>query len=187
MCFLFFWVFLWVGWGGGGGGSSLSFVCFLLSTTSSPSLWWWREGGGGGKGVRFFRVQLFVIGGGGYTQCKKVGGGECRYGIITTNRKSLYFQGGLSVCRLLFNSFSKLKIDENYKEKKEAVLLTTKFNSASGPALCLTAGCRGRFTFIGGRPFFHTHFREKGDPHGIKRNGKKSCSFKWRAIIRQRS
>lgn len=25
---------------------------------------------------------------------------------------------GLSVCRLLFNSFSKLKIDENYKEKR---------------------------------------------------------------------
>ena len=28
------------------------------------------------------------------------------------------FSRGLSVCRLLFNSFSKLKIDENYKEKR---------------------------------------------------------------------
>ena len=42
-----------------------------------------------------------------------------------------------------------------------AVLLTTKFNSASGPALCLTAGCRGRFTFIGGRPFFILIFERK--------------------------
>ena len=76
-------------------------------------------------------------------------------------QKKPLFSRGLSVCRLLFNSFSKLKIDENYKEKKEAVLLTTKFNSASGPALCLTAGCRGRFTFIGGRPFFILIFERK--------------------------
>ena len=41
---------------------------------------------------------------------------------------------------------------EKYR-KKEAVSLTTKFNSASGPAYCLTAGCRRRFIFIGGRPF----------------------------------
>ena len=32
-------------------------------------------------------------------------------------KKSL-FSRSLSVCRLLFNSFSKLKIDENYKEKR---------------------------------------------------------------------
>ena len=76
-------------------------------------------------------------------------------------QKKPLFSRGLSVCRLLFNSFSKLKIDENYKEKMEAVLLTTKFNSASGPALCLTAGCRGRFTFIGGRPFFILIFERK--------------------------
>lgn len=29
------------------------------------------------------------------------------------------------------------------------------------------------FHFYRWTPFFHTHFREKGDPHGIKRNGKK--------------
>ena len=34
------------------------------------------------------------------------------------NQKKPLFSRGLSVCRLLFNSFSKLKIDENYKEKR---------------------------------------------------------------------
>ncbi len=43
---------------------------------------------------------------------------------------------------------------EKYR-KKEAVSLTTKFNSASGPVYCMAAGCRGRFTFIGGRPFLY--------------------------------
>ena len=33
-------------------------------------------------------------------------------------RKKPLFSRGLSVCRHLFNSFSKLKIDENYKEKR---------------------------------------------------------------------
>ena len=33
-------------------------------------------------------------------------------------QKKPLFSMGLSVCRLLFNSFSKLKIDENYKEKR---------------------------------------------------------------------
>ena len=33
-------------------------------------------------------------------------------------QKKPLFSKGLSVCRLLFNSFSKLKIDENYKEKR---------------------------------------------------------------------
>ena len=33
-------------------------------------------------------------------------------------QKNPLFSRGLSVCRLLFNSFSKLKIDENYKEKR---------------------------------------------------------------------
>lgn len=33
-------------------------------------------------------------------------------------QKKPLFSWGLSVCRLLFNSFSKLKIDENYKEKR---------------------------------------------------------------------
>ena len=79
-------------------------------------------------------------------------------------QKKPLFSRGLSVCRLLFNSFSKLKIDENYKEKKEAVLLTTKFNSASGPALCLTADCRGRFTFKVGALFSYLFSRERRSP-----------------------
>ena len=33
-------------------------------------------------------------------------------------QKKPLFSRGLRVCRLLFNSFSKLKIDENYKEKR---------------------------------------------------------------------
>ena len=33
------------------------------------------------------------------------------------------------------------------------------------------------FHFYRWTPFFHTHFREKGDPHGIKRNGKKKLLF----------
>ena len=33
-------------------------------------------------------------------------------------QKKPLFSRSLSVCRLLFNSFSKLKIDENYKEKR---------------------------------------------------------------------
>ncbi len=50
---------------------------------------------------------------------------------------------------------------EKYR-KKEAVSLTTKFNSASGPVYCLAADYRGRFTFIGGRPFL-----KKGEVGGI--------------------
>ena len=45
--------------------------------------------------------------------------GECvplRYN--NDKQKKPLFSRGLSVCRLLFNSFSKLKIDENYKEKR---------------------------------------------------------------------
>ena len=41
---------------------------------------------------------------------------------------------------------------EKYR-KKETVSLTTKYNSASGSVYCLAAGCRGRFTFIGGAIF----------------------------------
>lgn len=47
------------------------------------------------------------------------GGGEgvpLRYN--NDKQKKPLFSRGLSVCRLLFNSFSKLKIDENYKEKR---------------------------------------------------------------------
>ena len=49
-------------------------------------------------------------------QCQ---GRECvplRYN--NDKQKKPLFSRGLSVCRLLFNSFSKLKIDENYKEKR---------------------------------------------------------------------
>ena len=31
------------------------------------------------------------------------------------------------------------------------------------------------FHFYRWAPFFHTYFQEKGDPHGIKRNGKKAA------------
>jgi len=54
-----------------------------------------------------------------------------------------------------------LKSDEKNIEKKEAVSLTKKFNSASGPVYCLTADCRGRFTFIGGRPFLYPFSGER--------------------------
>lgn len=43
------------------------------------------------------------------------GGMPLRYN--NDKQKKPLFSRGLSVCRLLFNSFSKLKIDENYKEK----------------------------------------------------------------------
>ena len=45
--------------------------------------------------------------------CKRV---PLRYN--NDKQKKPLFSRGLSVCRLLFNSFSKLKIDENYKEKR---------------------------------------------------------------------
>ena len=48
---------------------------------------------------------------------------ECRYKGMplrynNDKQKKPLFSRGLSVCRLLFNSFSKLIIDENYKEKR---------------------------------------------------------------------
>ena len=45
---------------------------------------------------------------------------SCRMPLRYNNdkQKKPLFSRGLSVCRLLFNSFSKLKIDENYKEKR---------------------------------------------------------------------
>ena len=69
-------------------------------------------------------------------------------------RKKPLFSRGLSVCRHSFNSFSKLKCDEKIIEKKEAVSLTTKSNSASGPVHCRISDCLGRFIFTGGRPFY---------------------------------
>lgn len=48
--------------------------------------------------------------------------GPCGIGVPlrynNDKQKKPLFSRGLSVCRLLFNSFSKLKIDENYKEKR---------------------------------------------------------------------
>ena len=50
------------------------------------------------------------------------GEGVCSEGVPlrynNDKQKKPLFSRGLSVCRLLFNSFSKLKIDENYKEKR---------------------------------------------------------------------
>ena len=49
-------------------------------------------------------------------QCHGCEGVPLRYN--NDKQKKPLFSRGLSVCRLLFNSFSKLKIDENYKEKR---------------------------------------------------------------------
>lgn len=49
-------------------------------------------------------------------QCAGGEGMPLRYN--NDKQKKPLFSRGLSVCRLLFNSFSKLKIDENYKEKR---------------------------------------------------------------------
>lgn len=48
----------------------------------------------------------------------KLGGREMPLRYNNDKQKKPLFSRGLSVCRLLFNSFSKLKIDENYKEKR---------------------------------------------------------------------
>lgn len=45
-------------------------------------------------------------------------GGRVPLRYNNDKQKKPLFSRGLSVCRLLFNSFSKLKIDENYKEKR---------------------------------------------------------------------
>ena len=49
-------------------------------------------------------------------QMKQAEGVPLRYN--NDKQKKPLFSRGLSVCHLLFNSFSKLKIDENYKEKR---------------------------------------------------------------------
>ena len=49
-------------------------------------------------------------------QCQRCECVPLRYN--NDKQKKPLFSRGLSVCRLLFNSFSKLKIDENYKEKR---------------------------------------------------------------------
>ena len=50
--------------------------------------------------------------------CQKKAGAAVPLRYNNDKQKKPLFSRGLSVCRLLFNSFSKLKIDENYKEKR---------------------------------------------------------------------
>lgn len=50
--------------------------------------------------------------------CVKQAGTAVPLRYNNDKQKKPLFSRGLSVCRLLFNSFSKLKIDENYKEKR---------------------------------------------------------------------
>lgn len=52
------------------------------------------------------------------TVCQKQTGARVPLRYNNDKQKKPLFSRGLSVCRLLFNSFSKLKIDENYKEKR---------------------------------------------------------------------
>ena len=53
-----------------------------------------------------------------YAVCKKQACTTVPLRYNNDKQKKPLFSRGLSVCRLLFNSFSKLKIDENYKEKR---------------------------------------------------------------------
>lgn len=53
-----------------------------------------------------------------YAAGKGMGGEGVPLRYNNDKQKKPLFSRGLSVCRLLFNSFSKLKIDENYKEKR---------------------------------------------------------------------
>lgn len=52
------------------------------------------------------------------TLLDRTGGKRVPLRYNNDKQKKPLFSRGLSVCRLLFNSFSKLKIDENYKEKR---------------------------------------------------------------------
>ena len=51
-----------------------------------------------------------------FNTAQEISGMPLRYN--NDKQKKPLFSRVLSVCRLLFNSFSKLKIDENYKEKR---------------------------------------------------------------------
>ena len=53
-----------------------------------------------------------------YAGGQRMGGEGVPLRYNNDKQKKPLFSRGLSVCRLLFNSFSKLKIDENYKEKR---------------------------------------------------------------------
>ena len=54
----------------------------------------------------------------GHVVCQQQRGATVPLRYNNDKQKKPLFSRGLSVCRLLFNSFSKLKIDENYKEKR---------------------------------------------------------------------
>ena len=68
----------------------------------------------GGVGVAQDTGQGFGV----HTAGESVGGEGMPLRYNNDKQKKPLFSRGLSVCRLLFNSFSKLKIDENYKEKR---------------------------------------------------------------------
>ena len=68
----------------------------------------------GGVGVAQDTGQGFGV----HTAGEGVGGEGVPLRYNNDKQKKPLFSRGLSVCRLLFNSFSKLKIDENYKEKR---------------------------------------------------------------------
>ena len=68
----------------------------------------------GGIGVSQNAGQCLGI----YAAGEGVGGEGVPLRYNNDKQKKPLFSRGLSVCRLLFNSFSKLKIDENYKEKR---------------------------------------------------------------------
>ena len=70
---------------------------------------------GGGKG-RVPQPLLDLLHGNALTEQQTGAAMPLRYN--NDKQKKPLFSRGLSVCRLLFNSFSKLKIDENYKEKR---------------------------------------------------------------------
>lgn len=76
-------------------------------------------------------MQIEGLGGGHLRVAQNAGEGEHIHAVLdgaggkgvplrynNDKQKKPLFSRGLSVCRLLFNSFSKLKIDENYKEKR---------------------------------------------------------------------
>ena len=65
---------------------------------------------------RVTEIHLDFLQGIALMQQQRCAGVPLRYN--NDKQKKPLFSRGLSVCRLLFNSFSKLKIDENYKEKR---------------------------------------------------------------------
>ena len=71
-----------------------------------------QDGGGCVAGITLHRLEVTA------RLQQLVGGTGVPLRYNNDKQKKPLFSRGLSVCRLLFNSFSKLKIDENYKEKR---------------------------------------------------------------------